>query len=629
MIELHFPASGLCLRYTGVWNIVDESGYKGPMVTATAPMKSRELVGAMLTLRSMFSIAEGRSQQNPAPPPAEFSKHMPDWMGFGLEHKNRYPSPVKGNWFSYDDVDVENPVEAIQSMLLLATPAESPLYAMPKSVLVAKAASLPLEAYDDDGNVVEAINPAWEEHKTPYGFTYYTDGYVDASRLAQIVCVLVNQVCSVYPTSMLAGVPESVFQVHEESEVPFDFSSNKTRLFYYLNVPEEAAAPSVAPTPEEKEEIVEQLISQKVDVSLNEGTKVACGGAVKVTNYDGDLAKFIKSGVRAYSEYATSYKGKRLSRYAMDLYMEMFSGGPEGGVGAPDSTVKLQVRSLDRGDYVWTGASFRRMYGSERLYSKGLRINKSIAIAYEDAEVSMTDVYAETLLASLLSSFYPVNECSAQLYYAVNPLPDDEARYSGTVTITDPRTMHMCTYNGDGTWRCEKVEHYGAGVRDNRTGFVVSADGDGWLKSQEYATILTTAVGAAEKLARVRYELRESISKESVFGSYDILHTCSIESAYSGDRWSEIYSDYTTCDVVVKARNGAFLYNNGAWSLVRGYDSKELIPVQPVSAGMVCYLQGSTDFTKEVAEVISEFIATFIDTSKPEVQVSLELESAL
>lgn len=628
MIELHFPTSGLCLRYTGVWNIVNESGYTGPTVTATAPMKSRELVGAMLTLRSMFSIAEWKSNQKPSPPPSEFSKSMPDWMGFGLEHKNRYPSPVNGSWFSYDDVDVDNPVEAIQSMLLLATPEVSPLFALPKTLLVAKAASLPLEAYDEDGNVVEAINPAWEEHATPYGFTYYTDGPVDASRLAQIVCVLVNKVCSVYPTSMLAGVHESVFKAHPESEVPFDFSSNKTRLFYYLNVPEEFATPDVTPTVEEKEAVVEQIIAQDIVMNLSDGTPIECGGAVRVTNYCGDMASFLKSGVRAYTEFTSNFKGKRLSKYALDFYNELFSGDMDCGSGAPDSSVKLQV-SCEHGDYVWTGAAFRKMYGSEHAHSKELRISKAIAIRYEDANVSLTDAYAEQLLASLLTHFYPVNEGTAQVYYATHELPDEYARYTGDITIADPRTMHVCKYHGDGIWECSKVEKYAPGVSNRRTGLVVAVDGDGWLKSREYATILATAVAAAEKLARVRYEMREDISKQSIFGSYDVLHTCSIESSYIGDQWAEIHSDYTTCDVVVKTKGGAFLYNNGVWSLVPGYSNRELTSRLPVKAGTVCYMQGSTDFTKEVAEVISEFIATFIDTSKPEVQVSLELESAL
>lgn len=647
MIRFKFLKSGGYLEYTTQWTWHSATLQKEPLVEVEPVLPIVDIINAAMSITSFWYVAQSKSKLTPVLPPVITPPKWPVAMGFDLEHDTRYPTFYRGQPITYDSCAVvEVTPDYIKDLFLSVVTKEipmSPLYneyiptLVPAGVTVVANVTRHTLTYEGGKwAVVENVNPAWEEHKTRYGFTVYTTGKVSDIPISDGISTLANMVASQYSSDLIENVPQSVFTMRDdlnEYEKLYNFRTNAMRIFYVLNaefeMPKEEPVVETAP-------VVEHQHSAETICNIGEGgEKVACGSSVDVLNGAGtwtlfELSRLMKSCYRAYTHHAESSRNtKRLSPYAISKYTEMFSGArriPSAKV-KPDTEVRIQVIT-PTGSYVWCGTTFRAMFGSEHEYQNKETVNQDLAIAYSNGEVTLTDEYLTHMMSVFLSYFYEVTEATAQLYYQENPLPDAQAEYYGEIVISDPRTLKAATYKGDGEWEVSDVSGYPAGVSSSMFGFVFSCVGSGTIYSRILADIVASSPKAIRMLSEARVEAKDEIAKNTIFGNYETLHTCAlVESLTRKPDVTPGFDVEPEVPVAIRVGGKLAVWTDAGWRWYKG--QLEASPIASVAGVEVCWLEGSCDFDYHIPSMLCGFSEYTADLSDEVTKLTIELEGAI
>lgn len=643
MVVLNFPQSKAQLLYDGQWHVSKQEGLQLPVVNVDVKtMSAYDLVHSALTLQLVLGIAESYSDKDAVELPEQPNSVNAEWVALNNSKPKRYPTFYNGAFVSYDDVDVPVSAEMLYSWYAPFLPAKSPLYNdFYKPVIPdmwALRAVVTRQAVEYDNGLwksVDAVNTGWEKVTTPYGYEVYTNN-PEAAVPAGGLDALATEVALTYPVAMLSTVPESVFE-----DLPVEFNTNAHRLLYYLNAgmlnkPKPKPAPVVEAVVETEHEVelpegtvdveVEQPEAEPVEASIQlnsgTGTVIAIGGDIRVSDADGvwsteDVVGFIQKALAAYSSLGVK-DGPLLSKYAIESYYN-WCNDPSRITqvgGSPDSNVKVQVTN-ENGRYVWTGASFRPMFGSERTYSKSVSIYKDLVLSYEDGKSVLTTKYIEKLLASFLSVFYPADESTMGVYYSAHLVPDLALSYEGRVYLADDYTKTYVCFDG-GQWVPCQV--WDGGSRCPATGIRLRVPGEGYINGSDLARIVVAVSGGVMSLLEYRHLMRDEVAV-SLGHCKDYETLLSLPQKGITSRKTVMFGMNTIPDapVILRDATGPIVYSGGEWR-------RTSVPLSGISFGTGEYLEYSMPIA-DAEKFLLDFLSLCCYSEDNEViQTSINIE---
>lgn len=557
MFIVNLPSLNICMEFDGdQWRVSDAVQGDDTVELSVVTVPNKSFARFIVYFRTMWTIACIKAKQServiPLPTPAVGEIDMSFW-GFDKEHANLVGAMPFGNPMSYDDGAREYSLEDVlqlfyQCVAWCGNENQYIIGAMQHNYV--KVLKLFLKA-DVTGQcvVLSSDTRRWELTKeepvgkrvrTKVGISAYIpeEGFeVDAGMLLIGYDLLSNEMTGAFSIALISELPDSVFtkplvsNVYEEA---FDLSTNAMRLLYYLN-----ANPAV---PKEKREESQQPGERgelpSATFSVADGTSISCGGSVLVGGGHGtfgvyDVARWLKSACHSYASFASKFDDEVISRNALNVFEEQFGRYRAGDTPSKaDVHLPLQaVNGLER--WAWSDSGWAQMYGSDATYQDEIvSVVGDIAIHYVDKDVDMTTASWERLLLNTLNSFFLPIRGLAALYYRTAENPDADDETTAVLTIVDPKTMHQVTWSNN-TWQVDAIDSYSGEGTTDEFGMLIHCDGTSQVSGRLLAKMLNRMWEEYTALCLKRYDQREELSAQMVYGDYETLKVCVPPSAYN------------------------------------------------------------------------------------------------